>query len=210
MLAGVESMAEGHSYPMCNNVILMCYSWAYDKFEQAINRAHRINSLWNVNVYPIICDRSIDRKLEAMIQEKGDASELVLDGRLIGEQSSEVNLAELLEIAKKEFKDGNVMTVDETELEKEWPGLRSELSVAARAWRHKGLELIGVPASDTVALELPQVEGVEAAVATVEPPTRFHIPASKPRPVLEIQGDDMNPERFRDNLFAGLPLFELA
>ena len=75
-------VAEGHSYPMCNNVILMCYSWAYDKFEQAINRAHRINSLWNVNVYPIICDRSIDRKLEAMIQEKGDASELVLDGRL--------------------------------------------------------------------------------------------------------------------------------
>ena len=55
MLAGVESMAEGHSYPMCNNVILMCYSWAYDKFEQAINRAHRINSVWNVNVYPIIC-----------------------------------------------------------------------------------------------------------------------------------------------------------
>ncbi len=203
MLAGVESMAEGHSYPMCNNVILMCYSWAYDKFEQAINRAHRINSLWNVNVYPIICDRSIDRKLEAMIQEKGDASELVLDGRLIGEQSSEVNLAELLEIAKKEFKDGNIMTVDETELEKEWPGLRSELSVAARAWRHKGLELIGVPASDTVALELPQVEGVEAAAVTVEPPTRFHIPASKPRPVLEIQGDDIN-------LFAGLPLFELA
>ena len=203
MLAGVESMAEGHSYPMCNNVVLMCYSWAYDKFEQAINRAHRINSLWNVNVYPIICDRSIDRKLEAMIQEKGDASELVLDGRLIGEQSSEVNLAELLEIAKKEFKDGNVMTVDETELEKEWPGLRSELSVAACAWRHKGLELIGVPASDTIALELPQVEGVEAAVATVEPPTRFHIPASKPRPVIEIDGDDIN-------MFAGLPLFELA
>ncbi len=106
MLAGVESMAEGHSYPMCNNVILMCYSWAYDKFEQAINRAHRINSVWNVNVYPIICDRSIDRKLEAMIQEKGDASELVLDGRLIGEQSTEVNLAELLDIARKEFADG--------------------------------------------------------------------------------------------------------
>jgi len=152
----------------------------------AVNRAHRINSLWNVNVYPIICDRSIDRKLEAMIQEKGDASELVLDGRLIGEQSTEVNLAELLEIAKKEFKDGNVMTVDEKELEKEWPALRSELSIGVRAWRHKGLELIGVPAAAPVALELPQVE-VEfgADVAVVEPePTRFHIPASKPRPVI--------------------------
>jgi hypothetical protein len=206
MLAGVESMAEGHSYPMCNNVILMCYSWAYDKFEQAINRAHRINSVWNVSVYPIICDRSIDRKLEAMIQEKGDASELVLDGRLIGEQSSEVNLAELLEIAKKEFADGTIITVDEKELEKEWPALRSELSVGARAWRHKGLELIGVPDSAPVALELPDVPGnpvTEVATEPVPEPTRFHIPASKPRPVIEIKGDDIN-------LFAGLPLFELA
>ena len=50
-----------------------------------------------------ICDRSIDRKLEAMIQEKGNASELVLDGHLIGEQTTEVNLAELLDIARKEF-----------------------------------------------------------------------------------------------------------
>jgi hypothetical protein len=141
-----------------------------------------------------------------MIQEKGDASELVLDGRLIGEQSSEVNLAELLEIAKKEFKDGNIMTVDETELELEWPGLRSELSVAARAWRHKGLALIGLPQSDTVALELPDVDQSatsDASDSVPEPPTRFHIPASRPRPVIEIQGDDIN-------LFAGLPLFELA
>jgi len=190
---------------MCNNVILMCYSWAYDKFEQAINRAHRINSVWNVSVYPIICDRSIDRKLEAMIQEKGDASELVLDGHLIGEQSTEVNLAELLDIARKEFANGSdaVTTVDEKELEKEWPALRSELSVGARAWRHKGLELIGVPANAPIAMELPQVEGAEVAAEPVPEPTRFHIPASKPRPVIEIQGDDIN-------LFAGLPLFELA
>ena len=251
MLAGVESMAEGHSYPMCNNVILMCYSWAYDKFEQAINHAHRINSLWNVNVYPIICDRSIDRKLEAMIQEKGDASELVLDGRLIGEQSTEVNLAELLDIARKEFNaplprerervadEGRVRVegkkpsnvgrgespfVDEKELEKEWPALRSELSIGVRAWRHKGLALLGNgqsssdPVTALVALELPEVEssaGISPASSTgVSPvapdaPSRFHIPAGLPsvaserRRVLEIKGDDLN-------LFAGLPLFELA
>jgi hypothetical protein len=67
------------------------------------------------------------------------------------------------------------------------------------------MELIGVPAAAPVALELPQVEvEVDADVAVAEPePTRFHIPASKPRPVLEIKGDDIN-------LFAGLPLFELA
>jgi len=30
-------------------------------------------SAWPVTVYAIICERSIDRKLEAMVQEKGDA-----------------------------------------------------------------------------------------------------------------------------------------
>ena len=133
LLAGVECMAEGHSFHRCNNVILLCYSWAFDKFEQAINRAHRLNSLWDVNVYPIICEGSIDRKLEALIQEKGDAAELVLDGTLQNEESAEVNLAELLQIAAKEF-NGNIPTLDETELLRSWPPLRLQLGRAMQAW----------------------------------------------------------------------------
>ncbi len=134
MLAGVECMAEGHSFHRCNNVILMCYSWAYDKFEQAINRAHRLNSLWDVNIYPIICEGSIDRKLEALIQEKGDAAELVLDGTLLEEQTAEVNLAELLNIAMQEFSDGKLKTIDEEVLERGWPALRAKLGRAVQAW----------------------------------------------------------------------------
>ncbi len=137
LLAGVECMAEGHSFHRCNNVILLCYSWAYDKFEQAINRAHRLNSLWDVNVYPIICDGSIDRKLEALIQEKGDAAELVLDGTLQEEQTMEVNLAQLLNIAQKEFSEGKLATIDEDILEKQWPQLRTTLGRAARAWANE-------------------------------------------------------------------------
>jgi hypothetical protein len=132
LLAGIESVAEGHSMNLCNNVILMCYSWAYDKFEQAINRAHRLNSPWPVNVYPIICDNSIDRKLEALIQEKGDAAELVLDGHLLGELSSEVNLAELLDIARREFNTKN--TVDEAVLARQWPDLRTGLAATMVQW----------------------------------------------------------------------------
>jgi hypothetical protein len=178
MLAGVECMSEGHSFHLCNNVILLCYSWAYDKFEQAINRVHRLNSRWPVNVYPIICDRSIDRKLEAMIQEKGDAAELVLDGRLIGEQSSELNLAELLDIARKEFDGGDgeakLVTVDEHELEKEWPPLRSQLSVAASGWRVKGFALCG-DVEEPPAIELPALE-VECSAehSAGHAPTRFN------------------------------------
>jgi len=135
LLAGQECMAELHSFNLCNNVLLTAYSWAFDKFEQFINRAHRINSPWPVNVWSVICDGSIDRKLEGGIHEKKDAAELVLDGHLLGETPAEVNLAELLHIAEREFK--NVKTLDEHELEQGWPRLRAGLSRACVAWKVK-------------------------------------------------------------------------
>ena len=125
-------MAELHSFNLCNNVIRTAYSWAFDKFEQGINRAHRLNSPWPVNVWSVICDGSIDRKLEAGIHEKKDAAELVLDGHLLGENPEEVNLAELLRIAQREFKD--VKTIDEEDLEQGWPHLRAALGKAFLNW----------------------------------------------------------------------------
>ncbi|PWU21775.1 MAG: hypothetical protein C5B50_01055 [Verrucomicrobia bacterium] len=134
MLAGVECMSEGHSFHLCRNVILLAYSWAFDKFVQAINRIWRLNSPCDVNVYALICDGSIDRKLEGNIQEKGDAAELVLDGQLIAADPAEVNLAELLKIAQEDFKASKGEHMDETLLELEWPALRSQLAGAMAAW----------------------------------------------------------------------------
>jgi hypothetical protein len=132
LLAGQESMAELHSFTYCNNVILTAFSWAYDKLEQIVNRAHRLNSPWPVNVWSVICDGSIDRKLEGGLHEKKDAAELVLDGHLLGETSSEVNLAELLHTAMREFKD--VKTMDEEVLQQSWPQLRAALGKAFLQW----------------------------------------------------------------------------
>jgi hypothetical protein len=135
MLAGVECMAEGHSFHRCNNVILMAYSWAYDRFIQAINRIHRLNSVGPVNVYSLICASSVDRKLEANIQEKGDAAELVLDGQLIGQDPVELNLAELLQIARDDFNSaGNQSTLDESRLVLQWPALAATLAHAMASW----------------------------------------------------------------------------
>jgi hypothetical protein len=133
LLAGVECMAEGHSFHLANNVILLAYSWAYDKFIQFINRVHRLTSPFPVNVYVVICDGTIDRKLESLCQEKGDSSELVLDGRLIGERSEEVNLAELLKVAQREF-NAESDTLDEALVHAQWPALREQLRTAMAGW----------------------------------------------------------------------------
>jgi hypothetical protein len=133
MLAGVECMAEGHSFHLANNVILMAYSWAFDKFKQALDRVHRMNSVKPVNVYVVLCTGTIDRRLEALVQEKSDATELVLDGRLIGERSEEVNLAELLKVARREFNEED-STLDEGLLQVQWPQLRHHLDCAMQGW----------------------------------------------------------------------------
>jgi len=133
MLASEECMSEGYSFDLANNIARSSYSWAYDKGEQAVDRVHRLTSRKPVNVWGVLCNGSIDRKLEGLNLEKGDACDLVLDGKLFGENPTEVNLAELLHVAQQEFKPG-METIDERELEKEWPELRAQLAAAARVW----------------------------------------------------------------------------
>ena len=170
MLAGVECMAEGHSFHLANNVILLAYSWAFDKFIQFINRVHRMTSAKPVNVYVVICDGTIDRKLESLIQEKGDSAELVLDGRLIGERSEEVNLAELLKVAQREFNASND-TLDEALVHAQWPALRQRLQTAMAAWdQHAPV----IPVAATVTATAP------APVRRLSAPARPPLPAYPP------------------------------
>lgn len=133
MFASEECMAEGYSFDLANNVARSSYSWALDRGLQAVDRVHRLTSIKPVNVYGVLCDGTIDRKLEGMQDEKSDAADLVLDGKLFGDNPTEINLAELLEIARAEF-DPKQETIDERELEKEWPLLRAQLAAAFRVW----------------------------------------------------------------------------
>ena len=104
-----------------------------------------------------------------MIQEKGDASELVLDGRLIGEQSTEVNLAELLEIARREFNEKDA-TLDEGLLQAQWPKLRQRLDCAMRHWIDlPSAPPLIAPRSTLHAPTLPSARSVPAFI-TIRPP----------------------------------------
>jgi hypothetical protein len=165
MLASVECMSEDHGWNLCRNVIMLAYSWAWDKFLQAIKRIHRVTSEFDVNVYSIICDGSIDRKLEGMLHEKRDATELVLDGHLLGEDPNEVNLAELLKIAYQDFAKMASAGIDERELVKEWPTGRTNLASAMRAWSGplpvaevESANLVPVPTKGDAATSIQEID----------------------------------------------------
>jgi hypothetical protein len=132
-LAGIDSMAEGHNWDNVNNVILTSYSWAADKFTQAISRVHRLTSRKDVNLFVVLCDQSADRVLEDNINEKTNSSELAIDGRLLGEDAEEKSMSELLRDAMRDFK-SNQECPDEQKLTETWPALREQLRDGASAW----------------------------------------------------------------------------
>lgn len=189
MLAGVECMAEGHSFHLANNVILIAYSWAYDKFIQAINRVHRMTSPKPVNVYVVIANGTIDRRLESLIQEKGDAAELVLDGQLMGERQEEVNLAELLKIARKEFNTQD-NTIDEARLEQDWPGLRDALRTAHQLWHHSApVREITTTSNKKTMKPKPRFDTSKVQFTA---PRRSLTPAAEPSNIIPLDGPVSN------------------
>lgn len=125
LLAGLGAMCEGHSWSKCANAILISFDWAYDRLEQAINRIHRLDSEKDVTVYCIITDGSIDVRLESLLADKQDASDLVLDGVLSSEIASEIDYNEMLRVAKSDFNPNGA--IDEESIENQWPSLRQKL-----------------------------------------------------------------------------------
>jgi hypothetical protein len=122
-----------------------------------------MNSVKPINVDVVFCNGSIDRRLESITREKSDASELVLDGQLIGERTEEVNLSELLKVARREFNDKD-STQDESLLQAQWPKLRQRLDAAMCRW-------IDVPAQVLQpVLTIPVAPAVPDFI-TIRPPT---------------------------------------
>jgi hypothetical protein len=135
LLCNQESCAEGHNWPFANNVIVFGYSWALDKLLQSIDRCHRLNSVKDLNVYTLVCDGTIERRIEQNLGEKDQSSELILDGKLSTHSHDEMSMTELLSIAHNEFdSNAGAKTLPEEILAKDWPALCASLASSFAAW----------------------------------------------------------------------------
>ena len=130
MLACRPATSEGNNWYLARNVIHADLDYALDQNEQSDDRVHRINSPLPVNSYRVLTSGSIDRRIEALYEEKSQSAGLVLDGALYETATEELNPFDLLEIAREEFRACEVL--DEGELESGWPKLRDQL---AEAWQ---------------------------------------------------------------------------
>lgn len=167
LIAGIESMGEGHSFECASHLVIPSLSWAYDANRQAIERVHRLTSRKDVTIYLMITSNSIDERLAAIFQEKGDASDLALDGRLFEEDKQEVSLAELIRSATLDF-DPHATTLDERTLAAEWDStLRSRLATAAKSFTMQRGTANARPSGCGVSPQT--VKGASRPVSTAKP-----------------------------------------
>ncbi len=123
LIAGIDSMGEGYSLDNARHLILPSLSWAFDSNTQAVERVHRLTSKLDVTIYVMVTIGTIDERLCSIWQEKGDSSDLALDGRLITTEREEIDLGTLLRDAVADF-DPKAPTLCEDEVARHW---RAEL-----------------------------------------------------------------------------------
>jgi predicted RNA methylase len=133
-LSSIQAVAEGHNWFRCPNLIVLTYTWEADKMKQIVDRIWRLNSPKDVNIWKIICDGSVELRLDELCSEKTDAAELVLDGRLLSEPPKELNLWEITQQATANY-DSTAKTIPEETIEAQWPKLKELLQQAAQLWR---------------------------------------------------------------------------
>jgi SNF2 family DNA or RNA helicase len=146
-LLGMRSAAEGHSYPRCNNAVILNYSWEQKKLPQMIGRGRRINSEKDLNVWSIVTQGTIEQRMvKLVIDDKGSAADLVLDGEWPGIEPS-ISQAGWIEASAEAWQDASI-AVPVNEMYAQWEHLRMRLSLAYEIW--KGSGGIGFSSSKTI------------------------------------------------------------
>jgi hypothetical protein len=130
VMIGLKSGAEGHSYPRCNNLILLNYSWELKKLPQVIGRARRINSEKDLNVWSLVSQGTVENRMAQLIlDEKNVAAELVLDGIWPTAELAMHSAAGWLDLAKRDYR-LNLLTHNEQAIGERWHLLKERLQAA--------------------------------------------------------------------------------
>ena len=62
--------------------IFLDHPWNRALYDQCVDRAHRIGQNQNITIYNIMCRNSIDEKIWSLVNEKGELSDAIVDGKI--------------------------------------------------------------------------------------------------------------------------------
>lgn len=79
----IGKMGTGFTLTEANYVIFLDEPWNKGLKEQASDRTHRIGQTKNVTIITLLCKDTIDEKINALVEQKGLMSDMIVDGKVI-------------------------------------------------------------------------------------------------------------------------------
>ena len=119
LCASIYSMKLGHNLDVANVVILRGLPWDYSSFDQFIARVHRLTSKRPVTIYVVMTEGTVDQRKWELINQKGAASQLALDGTLFHQNTEKIDLQQVLD----ELKERGVTSdsaISEDQIRQQW------------------------------------------------------------------------------------------
>lgn len=121
LCASVYSMQLGHNLDTANVVILRGLPWDYSTFDQFIARAHRLTSKRAVTIYIVMTEGTVDTRKWVLINQKGAASQLAIDGTLFHQDTERIDLQQVLDELKRKGISSE-STIPEEQIRMQWRG----------------------------------------------------------------------------------------
>jgi hypothetical protein len=91
LVAGIKAVRYGHNLDASSAVIVHGLEWDYEAFAQFIARVHRLTSPRTVDVYVIVPTGTLTQRKWDILNQKGDAAALALDGRITERKEERTN-----------------------------------------------------------------------------------------------------------------------
>jgi hypothetical protein len=83
LCTGVQAVKLGHSLEVASVAIVLGFPWSHEAIDQFIKRVHRLTSVRPVTIYFVYPKGSMGERKRQLLDEKGAAADLALDGQLI-------------------------------------------------------------------------------------------------------------------------------
>ena len=87
LIGTIGAMGTGLTLTAATTIIFVDEPWNKALFDQAVDRAHRIGTTSNITIYSLMCKDTIDERIHQIIYKKGEMSDAIIDGKILGDKS---------------------------------------------------------------------------------------------------------------------------
>jgi hypothetical protein len=139
--AGIAAIRLGHNLDKGSAVIIHGPPWDWESFDQFIARVHRLTSQRDVDVHIVLphgTNETLSEKKWDLLQQKGQAAELALDGRLLEKDTEKTNEESVMQELVEKGITASDDEIEEDEIEAAWKRLPDFDTYTAPAGFTKG------------------------------------------------------------------------